>query len=358
MALFGKKTLVGIDVGHATIKAVQLERSALGWKVTRAGTIATPPHSVKDGIVVEPDSVGQAIRDLLKDAGIHATAATVAVAGAQVVVRPVRMPKMPEATLRKSIKFEASRYVPSSVEDSYIEFEILGTVDEAQMDVMVVAAPKEVVQSRLNALEYAGLEVEAVDVEAFAAYRALIEANQDEDWSQSTIALVDIGSASTNMSVIQHGAFAMNRSITQGGHALTEALINYFKISEEDAEAGKAQLDLTELISEDQPKENPPLRVIQPHVDELVREVRRSLNYYQSQQSEGTQGRQVNKIILTGGGAKLPGLVAYFQHKLQVETIACGIYDNPRFLATAEDDHGLDLAVASGLAMRAFAKAA
>jgi type IV pilus assembly protein PilM len=358
MGFFGKKTYVGLDLGHSHIKAVQLERNPLGWKVVRSGQVPTPPMSIKDGVVVDQESVAFAIRDLLRETGIHVSCANIAVAGASVVVRPVRMPKMPEATLRKSIKFEASRYVPSSVEDSFIEFEIVGPVDETQMDVMVVAAPKDIVQSRLLTCEAAGLDVESVDVEVFAMHRALIEADQDHDWSQSTLALVDIGSATTNVSVVQRGTFAMNRSIPNGGQNLTDALKNYFKLSEEDAEAGKAQLNLMELVDE-QPKENPPLRVLQPHVDDLVREVRRSLNYFQSQQSEGAQSKEVHQIVLTGGGAKMPGLAAYFEHKLQLPARAIGVFDNPRFShAHALDDTGLDLAVASGLAMRAFTKAA
>ena len=73
------------------------------------------------------------------------------------------------ATLRKSIKFEAGRYVPNSPEDSYIEFEILGQADEDNMSVLIVASPREIVESRVRACELAGIEVEIVDVEAFAA---------------------------------------------------------------------------------------------------------------------------------------------------------------------------------------------
>jgi len=294
----------------------------------------------------------------LKDNQINASSAIIAVSGGSVVVRQVRMPKMAEATLRKSIKFEASRYVPSSVEDSYIEFEIIGAADEQQMDVLMVAAPKDVVESRLHACEAAGLSVEAVDIEAFAMYRALVEADLDHEWFNSTIALVDVGSATTNISVVSHGVFAMTRSIPQGADTLTQALKSYFKLSEEDAESGKSQLDLRELLEEGKPKENPPLRVLQPHVDDLVREIRRSLNYYQSQQQEGAS-KQIDHILLTGGGAKLNGLAEYFGHKLSIETTLHDVFANPRFMLSANsNESGLDLTVASGLAMRAHPKAA
>jgi type IV pilus assembly protein PilM len=228
------------------------------------------------------------------------------------------------------------------------------------MDVLIVAAPKDIVQSRLQACEDAGLEVEAVDIEAFAMYRSLVEADQEHDWSQTTIALVDIGSSRTNISVIANGVFSMTRSIPQGGQTLTDALKGYFKLEEADAEAGKAQLDVRELLEEGGPKENPPLRVLQPHLDDLVREIRRSLNYYQSQQSEGAnKGKAIDLLLFTGGGSKMPGLVDYMAHKLSITASSAGIYDNPRFINNGgPQETGLDLAVASGLAMRAHAKAA
>ncbi len=358
MGMFTKKSFIGIDLGHHTIKAVALERTPSGWRVARYASTRTPMDAVKDGVITDMPSVVSALRGLLKDNGLNSGGAMIAVAGGSVVVRQVRMPKMAEATLRKSIKFEASRYVPSSVEDSYIEFEIIGPVDDQQMDVLMVAAPKDVVESRLQACEEAGLEVEAVDIEAFAMYRALVEADLDQEYSDKTIALVDVGSATTNVSVVSHGVFSMTRSIPQGADTLTQALKSYFKLSDEDAESGKAQLDLRELLEDGKPKENPPLRVLQPHVDDLVREIRRSLNYYQSQQQEGA-AKQIDQILLTGGGAKLSGLAEYFGHKLSIPTDLQDVFSNPRFAHFGDvDESGLDLSVASGLAMRAHAKAA
>ena len=118
MGMFTKKSFIGIDLGHYSIKAVALERHAGGWRVSKYASAPTPPDSVKDGVVVDNQSMVLAIKALIKDNNLHASGAIIAVSGGSVVVRQVRMPKMAEATLRKSIKFEASRYVPSSVEDS------------------------------------------------------------------------------------------------------------------------------------------------------------------------------------------------------------------------------------------------
>lgn len=352
MSLFTKKTYVGLDIGHHTVRAAQVERTPSGWRVARTASMPTPSDTIRDGVVVDPTILGLAIKNLLKSAHISASGAAIAISGGTVVVRPIRLPKMAESALRKSIKFEASRYVPNSIEDSYIEFEIIGDVDDTNMDVVIAAAPRELVDSRVAACEHAGLEVEHVEVATFAAFRSIIEADHGRDWSDKTLGLVDIGAAVTNLGVVSKGAFSMTRAIPAGGQVLTDALKSYFKLSDEDAESGKAQLDVRGLLNEHSVAENPPLRILHTHIDDLVREVRRSINYWQSQQSEGAQAKHVDVIVLCGGGSNLPGLAEYFQHKLGIETHAIGVMENPRFLsATADPGAGRELAVAVGLAM-------
>lgn len=353
---FSKKAYVGLDLGHYTLKAVVIERHHGNYQISRALAVPTPEGAIRDGVVSDVEAVAMAIRQLLREARIHATNAVIGVAGGSVIVRSVRIPKMDRATLRKSIQFEAGRYVPSSIEDSYIEFEIVGDIDEAQMEVMVVAAPRDIVQSRLAACEKAGLEVDIVDIEAFALYRSLVEAADMPIYADETIALLDIGSATTHVSVIDHGKFTMTRTIPQAGQTLTEALVNFFKLAHEDAEQGKAMLNLTELLDESVPHENPPLRVLQPHIDDLIREIRRSLNYYQSQQTESGQNNPVTRLVVSGGGANLPGLGQYLEQRLGLAVDTIGVLDNPRFTSgsSAELGHGMELAVASGLALRAF----
>lgn len=358
--MFGKKTFVGVDFGHHTIKAALVEKAATGWKVVKAGWVPTPKDCIKDGIVTNPEPLAVALKSLLRHTGITAKSAVVSVQGSTVVVRTVRMPKMSEYVLRKSIRFEAGRYVPTSVEDAYIEFEIMGDADEGQMDVLIVAAPKDYVESRLRCCEMAGLECEVVDVSPFAAYRSLIEFDSSRNWSDETFALIDLGAGSNTVSVITEGQFAMTRMIMNGnGAALTEALRTFFDLSTEDAEAGKAALDVSALL-DDKPQENPPLRVLHPYLDELVREIRRSINYYESQAVDGHTPKPVKAVVLTGGGAKMGGMEQYLSSKLGLPVASMGVFNNPHVQNQTPHDFGAghEFSVVSGLAIRPFLKAA
>ncbi|MCU0315429.1 MAG: type IV pilus assembly protein PilM [Fimbriimonadaceae bacterium] len=359
LSLFKKKNYVGIDIGQSTIKLIQIDRTSSGWRASRVLTVPTPEDSMRDGVVIDPDAVGLTIRAALRTGRITANTAIIGVSGGGVVVRNVRTTKMNQETLRKSIRYEAGRYISSSFEDSYIEFQILGDTIDNQIDVLIVACPKELANSRMRACQIAGLEVSVVDVEAFAAYRSLIECDEASVLGQMTVALVSIGSTATSVSVVTQGRFAMIRSIPQAGQTWTEALRTHFKLSHTEAEQGKAQLDLTPLLNETAVIENPPLRVLQPHVDDLIREVRRSLNYYQSQQTEAGQNNPVTHLVITGGGARLKGLAEYMSHKLGLQVAPLGAFSSPKITQFGEPDEiGMEYAVAAGLAIRAFSKSA
>ncbi|MCH7946125.1 MAG: pilus assembly protein PilM, partial [Armatimonadetes bacterium] len=104
LRLFRKKAYAGVDLGTNSIKVAQIESAGDHWSVTKHAEVPTPPESIKDGVVVDCDQVGEALKQALRNARINATSAIIGVAGGSVIVRTVRIPRMPEATLRKSIR--------------------------------------------------------------------------------------------------------------------------------------------------------------------------------------------------------------------------------------------------------------
>lgn len=355
-----KNAYVGIDIGHMYIRIVQAEKTAAGVRVAKLAEVQTPADTVRDGLVRDPEQVGQAIKHAMKDAHIHAHNAVIAASGGAVFVRSVPFPKMSTQMLRESIRFEASRYVPGSIEDSYVEGEVVGNIGEAQMNVLLAAAPRDIVDGRIATCNEAGLDVKIVEIETFATYRALIESDDLKDSSSKTIILVDIGATNTTVSVIERGIYVMHRSMPAAGNTWTEGLRTAFKLELVDAEAGKRALDLSETLAEGG-KENPPLKVIATQIDELIRELRRSMNYLQTQNqgSEASGNSKIDAMYLCGGGAKLRGLDQYIQSKLGIPVTTIGVFDNPIITQNgAITGSGIDLAVATGLAMRPMVNAA
>ncbi len=358
--LFGKDTIVGIDVGSSCIKAVEIEAAGSGWRLVNAALQPTPPDCCRDGTITDTVEVAQALKALLKSAGIRASGGIAAISGSQVIVRQVQMPKMSEVQLRKSIRFEANRYISSSMEDSVVEFEIIGNVpDSEMMNVMLVAAPRELVQGRVAVLEAAGIEPISVDVEAFSLMRSLVESGNSEAYKGRTVALVDMGASHTDVNIISNREFALTRSIPIAGDSFTNAIRTLTGSTVEDAERVKFEMTGEESIDRLASGEGDTRswRVVQPLLDELLREIRRSMHYYQSQFPEGQEATSVSKIILSGGAARMPGMAAYMESRLTVPTemgnpFSEGLIGPGQFTQDFINEYGPVLAVCAGLALK------
>ena len=333
--IFGKEKVVGVDIGSRFIKVVQAEagRAPGTWQIVKAAVGPTPPDAVRDGIVMDQAGVAQALRALMQSENIDANAAVAAISGASVIVRHIKLPRMTESVLRRSVRFEAAKHISSNVDDSMIEFEITGAVpgEDDKMSVMLVAAPIDMVESRLAVLTQAGLEPVGVDIEAFALQRALVDLSPTRPGEGTTLALLDIGATTTDVNIVTNGLFALTRSIPIAGDSFTQALKMVAPGEGWNAlEEIKAQVEMTTLLLPDADPEAATLaRAIQPTLDELLREVRRSTNYYQSQLSDpansilpaGTTSQTsgpVARIIITGGSAKMKGLEAYMAARLGI----------------------------------------
>ncbi|MGI6295202.1 MAG: type IV pilus assembly protein PilM [Armatimonadota bacterium] len=359
-SFFSKEVTVGIDIGSSWIKAVEIEPTPHGWTLVNAAVAPTPKEAIKDGCIINIVDVSQEIRNMLRDAGMKPTGAVCAISGSQVIVRQVQFPKMAEALLRKSIKYEAGKFISSSMEDSIVEFQILGEAeDPAQMNVMLVAAPKDMIDSRVAVLESAGLEPLVIDIESFAVIRALVEFNATDEYLNSTIALIDVGASHTDVDIVSKGEFALTRNIPIAGDSFTNSIRSLLGGSFEDAEQAKrdmtAQLPIDRLNAAD--TENKCWRVVQPLLDELIREIRRSIHFYQSQFPEGSVDAQVSKIVLTGGTARMPGLSSYISGRLDIPAQVASVFDQTAIKTGSVaqqfiDEHGPVLAVSTGLALK------
>lgn len=391
------RSIIGLDIGSHQIKAIYLERRRGGWTVTAAGVAPTPPDSVSEGIVHEPVRVADAVGALLRERNIPPGETVAAISGSTVTVRQVRMPNVPASSLPKAVRFEAAKYLPS-VQESAVEYALLGKSGEPlQLDVLLVAAPNEMVNSRMQAMELAGLEPVAVDIEAFALLRSLSAAGFD---LSEPMAVLNMGAAFTDFHILYDENIALTRSIPMGGAMLTQAILSAANVTLDEAEALKEHLDLQPAppagvrgeagtlaagdgVSDDSAgagfaglTPDPPaalvpgppipgldmaMQVTMPFLDEILREVRRSLNFYHSQFPEGASQANVTRLLLCGGTARLHGLASFLEERLSVPVAVLDLFNATGHLAGVEvdgltrdwlRDRSADLAIATGLALK------
>lgn len=357
--------VVGLDIGSNQIKAVHLSRSRSQWSLVSAGIVPTPPESVQDGVILDIPRVTEAVRQLFREARVPSHAETVAaVSGSHVLVRSIKVPDMNAATLKRSIRFEAAKHVDQgtsgvSIENSAVEFEILGRSGQpAQLDVLLVVAPLPMVNGRVAVMESAGAEPVAVDVEAFALHRSMQAANLMPPPGQA-VAVMNMGATYTDLNIIVGDEVVVTRSIPIGGNALTSSVASVMNVPVEEAEQHKRHID---IAPEHAPAggefgvvsvPDPARQVTVPFVDELVRELRRSVLYFQSQAAEAGLSVAVEQVILAGGGTQIGGLPQYLEERLNMEVV---ILDPlaARSAAGEWSGRGAELAVATGLALKEY----
>jgi type IV pilus assembly protein PilM len=315
---------LGVDLGSTALKIIQL-KGAPGkkWSLTRWAYLPLP-NAGPD--VPGPDRRAQAI-NLLKDyvAKQKKTAArwsVFSVSGNSVIVRYVKFPRMSRDDFSKMIQIEAEPYIPFAIHEVNLDFHVLGDVIEdgqKKMETILVAAKKEIIQSRREVVQQAGLQPILIDVDAFALANTY-DLNRNAAVKE-TVLLVHIGASVTTMAILENGQPKVVRDVFIAGNTLTKALQRNFQCDAKQADTMKSQAMLLatpeereKAMAENNKEVLQMSTVMLPVMKDLLAEVQRSLDFYLSQ---GTD-RQVNRILLSGGGARLGNLTGYFAHELKL----------------------------------------
>jgi type IV pilus assembly protein PilM len=341
------RTLVGLDVGSHSVKVVELARAGGKFRIARAAVVPTPPGAVVDGAPGDPRSLGTAIRAAFDQSGIRNRRVNTALGGRAVVIREIRLPTMPDEELAQAVRFEAERYLPAGSKEAAVDFQVLERVQEGQttrLDVLFVAARREVVDSFAAALQGAGVTPEVLEVTSFALMRLF-----QEDAREGAVVLADIGADSTDLLVVHGGRLRLGRTVPVAGNALTRAVAGVLGLETSAAQAAKEERGVatTGPGSVADPASARIADAIVPVLGDILTEVRRSIDYFQSRWT----GEAVRKVILVGGTARLRNLPALFADELNLP-----VEVGDTFRAASAD--GLDpamapvLAVAVGLALR------
>ena len=321
-----KEEVVGIDIGSNTIKLASVSYNSNSCSLTRLYTCPTPPMTIKDGAIIDAHALGETIGNLLRESGFSTSnppRLVSSVAGQSVVIRPITMAQMTERELRGAIRFEAERYLPYSVTEAMVSGMMLkkseGKADnsEGQMDVLLVAAPNEMVKNTREVIQQAGATPHAVDLEPFALLRAL-GAGYDKSTLDKTIALINLGAASSSINIFKAQELRHNRTIGVAGNSFTKAIGQSLNLSFEEAERIKKEKGQIRVENDATPVAPTTMRifnVVIPVLTELITEVQRSFDYYRSRY----QNETVDLVILTGGTARFKNIEVYMSNELGVE---------------------------------------
>jgi len=353
----GNEGLVGIDISATGVKLVELGQSRSGYELKAMAVVPLPRDAIVENTVIDSMAVSQALLDAIEIARPSTRKAAIAVSGNAVIIKTVTMPASTEFELETQIEFEADQHVPYDIDDVYLDFQILGEVEDSseEMEVVLVACKREVVDDYQLVLSEAGIEAVCVDCAVFALENALevIEKNKDdlsgeayEDELAPAVAVVNIGANLVSVNIMVNGEMAFVRDQFYGGQNLTEEIQKEHNLSYQAAEEMKI-----ERFSEVS------LEALERFYVGLTSELVRSLDFYAANHAE----HPVQKILLSGGSALIPDITSELEQRLGIEAEIINPFthvkvSNRKFDADYLNRIGPSMVVPVGLALRSFDK--
>lgn len=343
--------VIGVDISSAYVKMVEL--SSAGRDTYKLEGYAIAPlakDAVVDGNIAELDGVVDAIKRAWKLLGTREKRAALALPAAAVISKRVLMTGgLREEEMELQVEAEANQYIPFSLDEVNIDFQVIGPApnNPEEVEVLIAASRKEKIEDRVAAAEGAGLKVVVMDVESYAAEAAysLISKQLPNSGSDQTVMIVDIGATMMHINVLHDNESVYTREQSFGGAQLTHEIQRRYGLSPEEAEIAKRKGGLPETYESE---------VLQPFVQSLSMEVARALQFFTS----STQYNRVDLIVLAGGCAAIPGVSSVVQERTQVDTIVANPFQdmalNPRIKSQQVAVDAPSLMIACGLALRSF----
>lgn len=343
------KNIIGLDIGSSSVKACVLKGGKRGYKLLRLGLKPLPSEAIVDGAIMNASAVADTVLELVSELKVKEKDVATSVSGHSVIIKKISVPQMSADQLTESIRYEAEQYVPFDINDVNIDFQILSDAKEGNMDVILVAAKKDLVNDYVAVVAEAGLNAAIVDIDAFTLenmYEVNYEVNEGE-----IVALVNIGASVTTINIVQSGSSVFTRDVATGGNILTEEIQKQLNVSYEEAEALKVGKRAGEEADEVIPQEVS--NIISSVVDQVVGDVQKSIDFFLATAAD----QAISKVYLSGGSCKIPGLARSLQERVNIPVELINPFNSiqfsekefqPEYLA----DIGPQMAVAVGLAVR------
>src|SRR5215831_16197415 len=292
-----KKSLVGLDIGSSSVKAVELQRKGGSLHLSSLGYENLQADTVVDGQIMELNNVSDVITSIFNEHKIKTTKVAAGVSGHSVIVKNIVVPPMSEEELHESFSWHAEEHIPFDIADVNLDYQITGNSNDA-LSVLLAACKSDKIANVKQAIQLAGKQPVVIDVDAFALQNCYEVNYQPRDGD--VVALLNIGAATMNINILNGSRSIFARDASVGGSQYTNLLQKELGLTFEQAEAVKRGMPLPEGIEH---------RDIQPIIetvsDILGLEIQKTMDFYRATSEDGESA--IQKILISGGGSKLPG---------------------------------------------------
>lgn len=308
------KPIFGLDIGFSSVKVMQLEagKSNQPRRINGYGVVSFNPNTLKDGVISDYEAMAAAIKELFEKhviGEITTRRVALAVPAVRTFNRPMTLPKLADKELTEAVRLEAEQYIPVPLNELYMDYTVSRQTDK-ETQLLAVAVPKKIIDSYQNLMHVLGLEAVAMETTISAASRLFMQAEQ----SDVPTVLIDFGSISADITVFDKD-LVVTGTVPCGGDLFTDMIAATLKVSKQEAHVIKTKYGLGP--SKKQPEITSALK---PVLDELLKEVRRVIRYYDERSGTNTT---INQIVTMGGGANMPGLSEFMTNSLRLAVRMC-----------------------------------
>ncbi|HAM34332.1 MAG TPA: hypothetical protein DEB40_09200 [Elusimicrobia bacterium] len=321
-AFVGPKYVIGVDIGSYAVKIalIQEEGGTLFVKTWGHLPVACKPDASPEEKKTQTVNM---LRAFLIERGIKLKEAATSLSGNSVIVRYVKFPRLTKSELSATLTSEAEPFIPFDINEVQLGFHILNEIVEdgmKKMETVLVAAKKDLVASRLDILQGAGLVPTIIDVDSFALENVYEKLREPKAETGATLYL-NIGHMVTNLSILENGVTRVVRDVFISGNTLTKSIMKSLQVDAAKAEELKKThgviVDAAEkekALAEGNREALGVSQTIAAVIKDLVAEVHRSVDFYLSQGPE----RSIGRIVLSGGSARLKNLAKHLSSELKV----------------------------------------
>lgn len=350
MQLRNSRRALGLDIGSSSVKMVELQATRQGYRLHRFGYAPLPAEAIVQGAFMNTSAISTAIRDVFDGSRVQARNVATSVSGHSVIVKKLTLPAQSSEELEATIHWEAEQHIPFDINEVNVDHQIVqhAAVD-GQMDVVLVAAKKDLIDGYVGVIGDAGLTLSVLDVDSFAIGNMYEHNYAPSD--DSAVALINIGASVVNINVMNGTLPVFTRDLTTGGNSYTEAIQKNLNLSFDEAERIKLGDEHGDQSREIVPREvEDSMRSIS---ETLLGEILRSLDFYRAT----TSNRPIQKALLCGGGSRVPGLDRMLEEQTGFPVEIANPFEQievPAGLAGSDrmDEIAPAFCVAVGLAMR------
>lgn len=347
MALFGRKKItIGLDVGSGFVKAAVIDHSGPVPELAKVVLTPLADSAIVEGEVMDHEIVVEAIRQTLAATAVKTRDVVAAVGGRDVIVKKITMERVKEQQARELMRWEAEQHVPFDMESVEVDFQILDPeADGLDMNVLLVAAKRDLVDAKNQLLTDAGAPPSIIDVDAFALHNAF--ARNHPDAMSGTVALLNIGHEVTNLNILEDGVPVLTRDLVIGTRRFREDLQREQGMTAEEAE---------DLLRE--ARMSPALEsIIMSRGEEIAVGMERAATFLSS---ANRSFAQVRVVYACGGGSRIPGLLPWLADRLHIPVESANAFARLAIRDGALEFYSLDevapmLMLPIGLALRSAA---